>query len=145
MKKIITKNEKETRAAAARFAKTLKGGDIVALIGDLGAGKTAWVKGMAEGLGIRNRVTSPTFILLQCFVVNKSKIKKLCHVDAYRLKDSSELKAIGIEEYLGFKDAVTVIEWAEKGEGLLRARKVIRIEFKFGEKEGERIIKISNF
>lgn len=144
------KNEKETIKAAANFVSKLKGGEVVALYGDLGAGKTVWVKGMAEGLGIKEIITSPTFVLMKCFAIKQrriknqeSRIRNLCHVDAYRLKSSQELLSIGIEDYLGDKDAVTVIEWAERAHSLLRARKVIRIEFKFGEKEGERIIHIN--
>lgn len=142
---IQTKNEKETIKAAANFVNKLKGGEVVALYGDLGAGKTVWVRGMAEGLGIREAITSPTFVLMKCFAVKQRDIRSFCHVDAYRLKDSSELEAIGIGEYWGSKDTVTVIEWAERVEDLLRRRKVIRVEFKFGEKEGERVIEISNY
>lgn len=143
MNKIIkTKSEAETRAVAARFAKTLKGGEIVALIGDLGAGKTQWVKGMAKGLGVKNTVISPTFILLQCFKIKILGIKQLCHVDAYRLKSSQELLSIGIEDYLGALDTVTVIEWAERVEELLKEKNVIRVKIEFGEKGNERVIKI---
>lgn len=153
MTKVIkTKNEKETIKAAVSFAKKLKGGEVVALYGDLGAGKTVWVRGMTEGLGIKEIITSPTFVLLQCHSLKQSRIKnqelrikQLCHVDAYRLKDASELAAIGVGEYLGSKDTVTVIEWAERAEKLLRGKKVIRINFEFGKKEEERVIEISNY
>lgn len=152
MNKIIkTKSEAETRAAAVKLAKTLKGGDIVALIGDLGAGKTVWVKGMAEGIGIQERVLSPTFVLLRCHEIKRSGIrnkelgiKQLCHVDAYRLKDALALESIGINDYLGAPDTITVIEWADRVEKLLAGKKVLKIEFGFGKKEKERIIKISN-
>lgn len=142
MKTIETKNESETRKAAAKFARTLKGGEIAALYGELGAGKTAWVKGMCEGLGFRGQITSPTFILMQCFRIKDSGFGKLCHVDAYRLKNARELMEIGIEEYLGEPDTVTVIEWAERVEELIRGKKVIKIYFEFGKKEEERRIKI---
>lgn len=153
MNKIIkTRSEAETRAVAARFGKTFKGGEIVALYGDLGAGKTVWVKGMSEGLCIRERVLSPTFVLLQCHEIKRSGsknkelgIRELCHVDAYRLKSAKELLDIGIEDYLGVKDIVIVIEWADGVEELLAGKKVIRVEFKFGEKEEERIIEIFNY
>lgn len=162
MKIIKTKSESETRRVAAKFAKSLKGGEVVALYGDLGAGKTVWVKGMAKGLGIRERVLSPTFVFLQCHSLKQSRIKnprtrtssvqgrqelrikQLCHVDAYRLKSAQEFLSIGIEDYLGEPDTVTVIEWAEKAEELLRGKKVIRINFEFGKKEEERVIEISN-
>lgn len=144
-----TKNEKETNKAAAKFARTLRGGEIVALYGDLGAGKTVWVKGMAKGLGIRERVLSPTFVLLQCHLLKQPRsknqevrIKQLCHVDAYRLKSSQELWGIGIEDYLGARDTVTVIEWAERAEELLKGKNVIKVKFNFGKKEPDRTIEI---
>lgn len=150
MEIITTKSEADTREEGARFAKSLKGGEIVALYGDLGAGKTAWVKGMAEGLGIRERILSPTFVLLQCHSLKQSRIKnqelrikQLCHVDAYRLKSAQELIAIGIEEYFGQPETVTVIEWAERVEEFLKGKKVIRVKFKFEKKESERTIEIS--
>ncbi len=156
MKIIRTESEAETRLAAAKFAKRLKGGEVVALYGDLGAGKTQWVKGMANGFGIKERITSPTFILFQCFKIPRtrtssvrgrqdSRFNKLCHVDAYRLKDAKDLLTIGIEDYLGMPETITVIEWAERAEEILTKKKVIKIYFEFGEKEEERMIKIFNY
>lgn len=144
MAKIIkTKNEKETIKAAATFARKLKGGEIVALTGDLGAGKTVWVRGMAKALGIRETINSPTFVLMKCFSLKQRGIRNFCHVDAYRLKDSSELSAIGLEDYLDEPDTVTVIEWAERAEKILKNRKKIEIRINFGEKEDERVIGVS--
>ncbi|MBI2099293.1 tRNA (adenosine(37)-N6)-threonylcarbamoyltransferase complex ATPase subunit type 1 TsaE [Candidatus Uhrbacteria bacterium] len=158
MKIIKTKSEKETMKAAAKFAGRLKGGEVVALHGDLGAGKTAWVKGMAKGFGVKEQITSPTFVLMKCYRVKKSEIrnpkseinfksqfsKNFCHIDAYRLKGANELLAIGVEEYLGAPDTITAIEWAERVEDTLKDKKVIKIHFKFGEKEEERVIKIKS-
>jgi tRNA threonylcarbamoyladenosine biosynthesis protein TsaE len=112
----ITNSEKETFNFAKKFAKRLKGGEIIGLTGDLGAGKTVFAKGLAAGLGVKKNITSPTFVLMKIYEIKKpcSKIKILCHIDAYRLKTPQDLIAIGAEEYFNRPDAVTVIEWADK-------------------------------
>lgn len=112
---IITKSEKETFEFARKFAKTLKGGEIIGLIGDLGAGKTVFVKGLAAGLGVKQTVNSPTFVLMKIYPVPKHKtIKTLCHIDAYRIKNADELTAIGANEYFDKKNVITIIEWTDK-------------------------------
>ena len=108
MKKVL-KSEKETKSFAKNFAKKLKGSEVIALIGDLGAGKTVFTKGLAEGFGIKDIVSSPTFVLMKCYLalgngVSKWKprfqVKKMCHIDAYRLDSAEELIDIGLLEYL---------------------------------------------
>ncbi|MFA5413624.1 MAG: tRNA (adenosine(37)-N6)-threonylcarbamoyltransferase complex ATPase subunit type 1 TsaE [Patescibacteria group bacterium] len=146
MKKVF-KNEKETLAFAEKFAKTFRGGEVVALIGELGAGKTVFARGIALGLGIKERVQSPTFLLMKIYNVRPStgsghKIKNLVHVDAYRLNDAAGLVDIGFLEWFGRPDTVTVIEWADKVEKLLRGKKVIKIKMELGKKEEERIIEV---
>ncbi|MFA5129025.1 MAG: tRNA (adenosine(37)-N6)-threonylcarbamoyltransferase complex ATPase subunit type 1 TsaE [Patescibacteria group bacterium] len=146
MKKVF-KNEKETLAFAERFAQKLRGGEVVALIGELGAGKTVFAKGMASGLGIKERVQSPTFLLMKIYNVRPStglghKIKHLCHVDAYRLSDAVELVDIGILDWLGRADTVAVIEWADKVAALIRGRKVIKIKMKLGGGEEKRKVEV---
>jgi tRNA threonylcarbamoyladenosine biosynthesis protein TsaE len=144
MKK-ISKNEKETLEFAEKFAHKLRGGEVIGLIGELGAGKTVFVKGLARGLGIRQIIHSPTFLLMKIYKVKseKLKVKSLIHVDAYRLMGADELIDVGLLDWLGRKNVVTVIEWADKVKELLRGRKVIKINFKLGEKENERIIKVT--
>lgn len=147
--KIVFKNEKETLVFAEKFAETLRGGEVLALVGELGAGKTVFTRGLAKGFGIKSRVQSPTFLLMKIYNVIPStgsghKIKNLVHVDAYRLGGASELVDIGILDWLGRSDTITVIEWAEKVPELLHNKKVIRINFKLGKKEEEREIEISN-
>jgi tRNA threonylcarbamoyladenosine biosynthesis protein TsaE len=146
MKKIL-KNEKETLAFAEKFVKTLRGGEVIALVGELGAGKTVFTRGLARGFGIKKKIQSPTFLLLKIYKIKiknlKSKIKNLIHVDAYRLSGAHELVDVGLLDWLGRPDTVTVIEWADKVSELLRGRKVIKINFEFGEKENERIIKVA--
>ena len=110
MASITTHSAGETLATGKRFAATLRRGDVVALTGDLGAGKTQLVKGIAEGLGIAQEVTSPTFTLIHEY---RSGKLPLYHIDLYRLDEAEEALKIGLDEYLG-GDGVTVIEWADK-------------------------------
>jgi tRNA threonylcarbamoyladenosine biosynthesis protein TsaE len=119
---IITKSEKETYNIAKKFAKTLKGGDVIGLIGDLGAGKTIFTKGLAAGLGIKQTVNSPTFVLMKIYPVkNHKSIKQICHIDAYRIINIQEASNIGIEEYLNNKNTLTIIEWADNIKNILPA------------------------
>ena len=99
------------------LAEGLQPGDVIALSGDLGAGKTALVKGIARGLDITQDVTSPTFTLVHEYAGGRLP---LFHVDLYRLENAEQALAIGIEDYLG-GPGVTAIEWAEKIESLLPA------------------------
>ncbi len=105
---IISKSEAETEAAGERFAKTLPDGAVVALYGDLGAGKTAFVRGMARGLGIDARVSSPTFTIVNEYL----GARELYHFDMYRLGSSDELFDIGWEDYLS-RGGVCAVEWSE--------------------------------
>lgn len=108
---ILTESEAETMAAAARLAATLAAGTTVLLYGDLGAGKTAFVRGLAEGLGLDpSDVSSPTFTLIQEY----RGMRPLIHVDLYRLA-SSEVDDLGLDD-LGVDDAdaVIAIEWADR-------------------------------
>ena len=105
---IISKSEAETEAAGERFAKTLPDGAVVALYGDLGAGKTALVRGMARGLGIDARVSSPTFTIVNEYL----GARELYHFDMYRLGSSDELFDIGWEDYLS-RGGVCAVEWSE--------------------------------
>lgn len=116
----ITSSEKETIALGKKLAKDLVGGQVFGLVGNLGAGKTCFIKGVAEGLKIKSTITSPTFVLMKVYPVKNNKtIKQLVHVDAYRLKNVKSWAAIGLDEYLQSKDSVVIIEWAEKIKKLL--------------------------
>lgn len=108
---MISKSVEETIEIGMRLGKSLKKGDCVALVGDLGAGKTVMTKGIAKGLGVRNAryVNSPTFVIIKEY---KGKIP-LYHFDLYRLHKSSVIDAENFEEYF-YGDGVTVIEWADK-------------------------------
>lgn len=104
----------DTKKIAAEFAKSLKSGDVLCMYGDLGAGKTAFVQGLAAGLGVLDYVNSPTFTIVNEY----SGDLPLYHFDVYRIGDSSEMFDIGFDEYLD-GDGVTVIEWAELIEDIL--------------------------
>lgn len=102
---------------AKDIAAKLKGGEVLGLIGDLGTGKTAFVKALAKHLQVKNPVTSPTFVLMNVFpAVLPKKQKKilLLHLDLYRTKNSREITSLGLSELWHSNDAVTVIEWADK-------------------------------
>jgi tRNA threonylcarbamoyladenosine biosynthesis protein TsaE len=115
MKKIITKNEKETFDCGFEFAKKLKGGEVLALNGNLGAGKTKFLQGLAKGLGVKERVNNPTFNILKLYKTFRlGKIKIFCHIDAYRLNNEKDLISLGIEEFFSQFEVVTAVEWADK-------------------------------
>lgn len=141
MKKIITKNEKETFKLAYDLGKKIKEKTIFALEGDLGAGKTIFAKGLAKGLGVRKTITSPTFVLMKIYPIEGSKyIKEFCHIDTYRLKGEKDLLAIGAREYLDKEDVVVVIEWPDKIKKLLpRGTRLVKLKHK---EEEERQIEI---
>jgi len=124
----ISKSEKETYGLAKKTAAGLHGGEVLCLIGDLGAGKTAFTKGLAAGLGISNTITSPTCVLMKGYPI-KSKALYLAHIDAYRLSDGGQLADIGVLDYFNDPNCVTVIEWADRVKDIWPA-KVIKIEFK---------------
>jgi tRNA threonylcarbamoyladenosine biosynthesis protein TsaE len=112
---VETRRVEETIALGERLAAQLQHGDVVALFGELGAGKTALVKGIARGLGITQDVTSPTYTLIHEYSGGRLP---LFHIDLYRLDSAGQALTIGVEDYLD-PSGVTVIEWAEKIETLL--------------------------
>jgi tRNA threonylcarbamoyladenosine biosynthesis protein TsaE len=137
--KIITKSEAQTRAIAKKISAGLKRGTTLALIGDLGAGKTVFAKGLAQGLGISKSVNSPTFVLMRVYEGLKHPfIKRFVHVDAYRIKKAASLKGIGLQDYIKDEEALVVIEWADRVLKMLpRTKKIIRLGHG---KDKERII-----
>ncbi|MFH1829932.1 MAG: tRNA (adenosine(37)-N6)-threonylcarbamoyltransferase complex ATPase subunit type 1 TsaE [Pseudomonadota bacterium] len=133
--KHTTKSSDATFELASNYAKKLKAGDILALIGELGAGKTRFVQGLAYGLGVPDTayVRSPSFILMNEY---KDGRIPLYHFDFYRLTDPEELGDLGLDEYF-FGTGVTVVEWADRFPGALPARtKTIRFTI-VGEEERE--------
>jgi len=121
--KIITSSASETKKFASRFVKKLKKGDILCLIGDLGSGKTTFIQGLARGLGIKENVSSPTFVLLNQY---RGKLP-LYHFDLYRLDNTDEIRNLGYEEFF-YGGGIAVVEWAEKLKELM-PKKYIEIKF----------------
>lgn len=119
-----TRSHTETKALGERLGKKLQGGEVIALIGELGAGKTCLVQGLALGLGINPReyVTSPSFTLINEYQGRKP----LYHIDLFRLKNREQMEELGYEEYF-YGEGVTIIEWADKAEDLL-PEEYLRIE-----------------
>ena len=122
-----TRSEQETIRRGRFIARSLQPGTVVALVGDLGSGKTTLVKGLALGLGIQDsrQVKSPTFVILHVY---KGRIP-LYHFDLYRLDNQSDLEGIGIEEFLSDSKAISVIEWADRVPAVLN-RADMKIEFR---------------
>lgn len=108
----LLRGEEATLALARRLAELLRPGDVVLLEGELGAGKTCFVRGIAEGLGVRERVLSPTFTLLREY---EGRLP-LYHLDAYRLEGPWDLHDLGLEEYLEGQ-GVLAVEWADRARG----------------------------
>lgn len=112
MAKYLSSSEEQTKQIAKHLAKKTKD-HIFALTGELGAGKTIFVQGFAKGLGIKEKIISPTFVLIRQHSLPAGK-KVLYHIDLYRLDDTAELKDLGLEEIWSDPDNIVLIEWAEK-------------------------------
>jgi tRNA threonylcarbamoyladenosine biosynthesis protein TsaE len=106
---VRTTSPEETEAAGERLAAGLRPGDVVALVGELGAGKTCFIQGLVRGLGATRRATSPTFVLINQY---QGRVP-IYHVDAYRTQSLVELMELGVPELMG-GDGVMVVEWADK-------------------------------
>lgn len=120
----ITHSETETEALAESLANKIKDGTVLAMYGDLGAGKTAFVRGLAKGMGLNCRVSSPTFTIVNEYEGDR----ELIHFDMYRLSSSDELFDIGWEDYLA-RGAVCAVEWSENvDDAFFGDETVIRIE-----------------
>ena len=105
---VVTASAEETEAVAARFAGRLSRGDLLLLIGELGAGKTTFVRGLARGMGVRGDVMSPTFQLVRVYPGDRP----LAHVDLYRVERAAELEELGLGDLL--EDCVVVVEWGDR-------------------------------
>lgn len=144
--KFISRSEKETIKIAKNFAGNLRGGEVICLIGELGTGKTVFAKGLAQGLGIKKLIRSPSFVLMKIYPIsnNQYSISKFCHIDAFRLKTPQELIEIGVLEYFSQLKTISLIEWADKVKKIL-PKKRTEIKIKFERKENERKIIIQNY
>ncbi len=135
MQQFISKSEAETERLGERLARSLPRGSVVAMYGELGAGKTAFVRGLARGLGLKARVSSPTFTIVNEYPGER----ELIHFDMYRLSGADELFDVGWEDYLA-RGAICAVEWSEKVEDAFYGDEIrVRIE---KSAENERIITV---
>ncbi len=109
--KVVTNSPEETIEFAKSIGKKLKGGDVIAYTGGLGVGKTTFTRGLSEGLGIGDMVTSPTFALVNEYRSNNGEIM-LCHFDMYRITDSLDLETTGFYDYMNDNN-ILAVEWSE--------------------------------
>ena len=139
---IFSNSSEETFNIGKKFAASLSGNSIVGLFGDLGSGKTQFVKGICEYFNVKDNISSPTFIIVNEYIgfdnVGRSEIR-INHFDLYRLKNFKELQEIGFDNYIG-NDSICLIEWAELAKNYL-GKDLVKVNFIFGKNENERIIK----
>ena len=133
----VTNSPAETEALGQRLAERLQPGDVIAYTGDLGAGKTAFTRGLARGLGITERITSPTFTIVNEYQGGRLP---LFHFDMYRLGSADELFDIGWEDYLA-RGGVCAVEWSENVEDALE-EDTIRVDIRRGDTDQQRRISI---
>ena len=138
----------ETKSLASELARRVlreksrvRGAFVVALHGDLGSGKTTFTQGFASELGVKKRITSPTFILMQRHGLRGQQFRNLYHIDCYRIKKAKEFLAIGLREILADPKNIVLIEWPEKIKAIL-PKSAIKISFAHSKRQNERIIKI---
>ena len=134
---LISNSPAETEEAGETLARRLTPGAVVAFTGDLGAGKTAFIRGLARGLGVEERVTSPTFTIVNEYLGGRVP---LFHFDLYRLGSAEELYDIGWEDYLA-RRGVCAVEWSEHMDGALEPD-AIRVDIRRGENDSQRRITI---
>lgn len=142
---MLSRSADETKALGQKIGKSLKGGEVLALIGDLGAGKTTFTQGLAESLGIE-KVVSPSFIIMRSYpIINHPlSINHLYHVDLYRLEKNikKELDNLGVTAIWGKPENVVLIEWADKAQGLL-PKSTIYVKFEYQDEDKRKILLIN--
>src|SRR3989344_7161880 len=124
-----TNSPGETQKIAKELAQKYKDGGIFALSGPLGAGKTTFIQGFAQGLGITERLLSPTFVIMKQHEIPGNKEGRLYHIDLYRLDEITEIDSLGLTEIFSNPKNIVFIEWAEKL-GKLLTQQAIRIDIK---------------
>jgi tRNA threonylcarbamoyladenosine biosynthesis protein TsaE len=125
----VTKSDSQTIKLGKKFGQHLSGGDVVGLFGELGAGKTTFVKGVAKGLGIKQTVNSPSYMLLKIYHLPDSDLK-LAHFDFYRLGSNEQQAPADLSDYIYNSEYICLIEWAGKVQKYLTKR-YIRIDFQY--------------
>lgn len=137
--RVITSNAEETRKFGERLARKLRAGDVVALIGALGSGKTCLAQGICRGLGVTGYVTSPSFTIINEY----QGYLPIYHFDLFRLQDVTELFDLGYEEYF-YGNGICLVEWAEKVEELLPEERVKITLRRVGERHRQIIVKVGS-
>lgn len=127
--KYISNSAEETEKFASKLAQKFKDGAILALSGNLGAGKTTFTKGFAHGLGIKNKIISPTFVLIKEYPIPLKNNTKLYHIDLYRLENPEEIENLGLSDLFINPSNIILIEWAEKLKNL--PKNTINITFEY--------------
>ncbi|MEK7434728.1 MAG: tRNA (adenosine(37)-N6)-threonylcarbamoyltransferase complex ATPase subunit type 1 TsaE [Cyanobacteriota bacterium] len=139
---IFAKNEEETKKIGLAIGENLNSPVVIYLTGDLGTGKTYISKGIAEGLKIKEDITSPTFTLINEY---KNDKYHLYHLDLYRLNSLSSVLDLGIEDFVSENDSVTIIEWYEKLENYKLSKNFIEIKIFYNENGRDFIIELDNY
>ena len=145
---VTTRSAAETKKIASRIAKeiaeiTSDHARVIALSGKLGAGKTTFTQGFARALGIAGPIQSPTFVLMKMYPLKRKRnLKHLIHIDAYRIETPHETEQLGLEELLGGKDIVMLIEWADRIKKIV-PKDAVWIKFAYGENSNKRIIQVN--
>ena len=133
--KYTTKSFEQSQKLGEVFAKEIlksglqKGAVVLGLQGNLGGGKTTFLQGFAKGLGIKQKVLSPTFVILKRFVVNK-RFKNFYHIDCYRLKNEKDILELGLKEIISDPKNIVAVEWSERIKKVLPKNSIL-IKFKF--------------
>lgn len=139
---VITHDFEETRKLGKGLAEKLKGGEVIALHGDLGSGKTTFMQGLATGLGITRNIISPTFIIMRTYTVGKSEpgtgIGTLYHLDLYRIQTEAEAIDLGLSDLMEQPENIVAIEWPDQIENLL-PEKAIHVYFEYLEEDKRKI------
>lgn len=130
----ITKSPKQTQKIAAKISRKIlklkpnKKAAVIGLIGDLGSGKTVFAKGFAKGLGLKENITSPTFVLMKVYSLLVTRYSYLVHIDAYRLKKPKDLIDLGFKNLIRDSKNIILIEWADRIKSIL-PKNCLRIKF----------------
>lgn len=147
MKPLVSRSSRQTAAWAGKLAARLLGQPppkrvaVVALVGELGSGKTVFVKGFLKRAGIRRRITSPTFLLMRSYFLRHRFYRNVYHLDCFRIKKPAELLRLGLKQILTEPKNIVLVEWADKIKRFL-PKNTLWIKLEHGRKENERIIKI---
>jgi len=137
--KYSSKNSKKTKQFAKEVLSKLSNQNTIALYGDLGAGKTTFVQGLADALRIKKRILSPTFILMRQYKVTHPDFNNFFHIDLYRTQSAADLKSIDLNEIIQNPKNLIAIEWAQKAQTVL-PKKRVEIKFEISDKNTRKIL-----